>query len=113
MIFTENSALEHSVQLVHTTCAMLVDTGSTITTMGTNGELTLYIESSTSGINILAVTGQVVHLACEGNITHQVDQASLVIKCQHPTIGSEILSPAETCDTLGYDSYEVTCNRCT
>jgi hypothetical protein len=61
-----------------------------------------------------SVTGQVVQPAGEGNITLQADQASLVLTCQHtPAIGSNILPPAKTCDTLDYDLYELTCNRWT
>jgi hypothetical protein len=54
----------------------------------------------------------VIQPAGEGNINLQADQASLVLTCQHtPSIGSNILSPAETCNTLEYDLYELTCNH--
>jgi hypothetical protein len=89
-----------------------MDTGSTITTMGTNGELSSYVQPSTSGIKMRSATGQVVLPAGEGDITLQKKQALLVLKCQHtPAIGSNILSTAETCDTLDYDLYSLTCNR--
>jgi hypothetical protein len=112
VIFSEASSIEHSVNSVHPQLDMLVDTGSTITTMGTNGELSSYVKPPTSGIKMRSATGQVVLPAGEGDITLQAEQASLVLKCQHtPSIGSNILSPAETCDTLDYDLYSLTCNR--
>jgi hypothetical protein len=112
VIFSEASSIEHSVNSVHPQLDMLVDTGSTITTMGTNGELSSYVKPSTSGIKMRSATGQVVLPAGEGDITLQAEQASLVLKWQHtPAIGSNILSPAETCDTFDYDLYSLTCNR--
>jgi hypothetical protein len=59
-----------------------------------------------------SATGQVVLPEGEGDITLHAEQASLVLKCKHtPDIGSNILSPAETCDTLDYELYSLTCNR--
>jgi hypothetical protein len=112
VIFSEASSIEHSVNSVHPQLDMLVDTGSTITTMVTNGELSSYVKPSTSGIKMRSATGELVLPAGEGDVTLQAEQASLVIKFQHtPAIGSNILSPAETCDTLDYDLYSLTCNR--
>jgi hypothetical protein len=92
VIFSEPSSIEHSVKSVHPHLDMLVDTVSTITTMGTNGELSSYVKPSTSGIKMRSATGHVVLPAGEGDITLQAEQASLVLKCQHtPAIGSNIL----------------------
>jgi hypothetical protein len=80
--------------------------------MGTNSELASYVQPYTSGIKMRSATGQVVLPAGEVDITLHAEQASLVLKFQHtPAIGSNILSPAETCDTLDYDFYSLTCNR--
>jgi hypothetical protein len=101
VIFSEESSHEHSVKFVHTQRDMLV----------INGELSAYIQPSTSSIKMCSSTWQVVHPECEGNITLQADKASLLLTCQHtPVITFNILSPAETCDTLEYDLYEFTCN---
>jgi hypothetical protein len=113
VIFSDDATHEHSVKSVHTQRDMIVDSGSTITTMENNGEFSGYIQHSTSGVKMRSATRQVVQPEGKGNITLQADKASLVMKCQHiPAIGSNILSPAETCDTLDYDLYELTCNQC-
>jgi hypothetical protein len=112
VIFSEDLSHEHPVKSVQTQQDMLVDPGSTITTMGSNSELSEYIQPSSSGAKMRSATGQVVQPAVEGNIILQANQASLTLTCQHtPAIGSNILSPVKTCDTLDYDLYELTCNR--
>jgi hypothetical protein len=97
VIFSKEDIHAHSVQSIHTQRDMLVDSGSTITTMGSNGELSEYIQPSRYGVKMRSATGKMVQPAGKGNITLQADKASLVLTCQHtPTIGSSILSPAET-----------------
>jgi hypothetical protein len=88
VIYSEASSIEHSIKSVHPQLDMLVDTGSTITTMGTNDELSSYVKPSTSGIKMRSATGQIVLPAGEGDITLQAEQASFVLKCQlTPALG--------------------------
>jgi hypothetical protein len=81
VIFSDDSSHEHSVTSVHTQCDMMMGSGSTITDMGINGELSAYIQPSTSGVKMRSATGQVVQPAGEGNINLQADKASLVLTC--------------------------------
>jgi hypothetical protein len=93
---------------------MLIDSGSTITTQGSVDGLQAYVAPSKSGIRMRSATGQVVRPAGEGALPFPINdgKVSLSVLCQHtPAIQSSIFSPAETCDSLDYDSYALTCNR--
>jgi hypothetical protein len=105
----------HTVSHLNSGRDMLIDLGSTITTKGTNDGLMEYVSPSPSGIRMRSATGQIVRPTGEGALSFSIndDKASLAVVCQHtPAITSSIFSPAETCDTLDYDTYVLTCNRC-
>jgi hypothetical protein len=111
-LFTDDS--DHVVSRLLAGRDMLIDSGSMITTQGTADGLQSYVAPSQSGIHMRSATGQVVSAAREGGIPFPINdgQASLSVLCQHtPDISSSIFSPAETCDTLDYDAYALTCNR--
>jgi hypothetical protein len=104
---------DHTLSHLHTNADMLVDSRSTITTVGASDILNAYMYPSKSDIKRRPTTGQVVYPACEGSLTFTINygSGSLLIICQHtPTIQSSIFSPDETCDTLDYDSYHLTCH---
>jgi hypothetical protein len=105
----------HTVSHLRLGRDMLIDSGSTITTKGTNDSLQAYVSPSLSGIRMRSANGQIVRPTGEGTLSFPIndDNASLVVVCQHtPDIESSIFSPAEICDTLDYDTYALTCNRC-
>jgi hypothetical protein len=111
-LFTDDS--DHLVSRLHAGRDMLVDSGSTITTQGTAEGLLSYVAPSKPGIRMRSATGQVVSPEGEGALPFPINdgQASLSVLCQHtPAVLSSIFSPAETCNTLDYDSYALTCNR--
>jgi hypothetical protein len=111
-LFTDNS--DHVISSLLAGRDMPIDSVSTITTQGTADGLQSYVTPSQSGIRMRSATVQVVSPADECALPFPVNygQASLSVMCQHtPDMSSSIFSPAETCDTLDYDAYALTCNR--
>jgi hypothetical protein len=86
---------------MHPHHALLVDSGSTIMTVGRSDMLSSHVSPSPSGISMRSATGQIVRPEGEGRIPFDINTGtgSLSVVCQHtPTIKSNIFSPAATCD---------------
>jgi hypothetical protein len=114
ILYQEPDPLEHSVSQVRSGQELLVDSGSTITTVGTAHALSDYFTPSKNGIAMRSATGQIVKPKGEGRLTFAVSAGTGTISaaCLHtPDIQSSIFSQAATCDSLKYDQYQLTCNR--
>jgi hypothetical protein len=114
VIFQEDTTHEYHVHSMHPYNALLVDSGSTIKTVGRADMMSLYVPPSQSGISIRSATGQIVRPEGEGRIPFDINTGtgSLSVVCQHtPAIQSSIFSPAATCDSLDYDVYQLICDR--
>jgi hypothetical protein len=113
VLFQEYTPHEHQVHSMHPHHTLLVDSGSTITTVGRSDMLSSYVSPSPSGISMRSATGQIVRPEGEGRIPFDINTGtgSLSVVCQHtPEITSNIFSPAATCDSLDYNVYQLTCD---
>jgi hypothetical protein len=113
VLFQEDTPHEQQVHSMHPHHALLVDSGSTITTVGRSDMMSSYVSPSPSGISMRSATGQIVRPEGEGRIPFDINTGtgSLSVVCQHtPAIKSNIFSPAATCDSLDYDAYQLTCD---
>jgi hypothetical protein len=102
------------VSQVATALRCLVDLGSALDTVGDASVLHDYDTPSSSPIKMRSATGQIVRPVGQGNLRFSFNDGNntLVVPCQHiPAIATSIMSPAETCETLGYGIYTLTCNR--
>jgi hypothetical protein len=114
ILYQEPDPSEHSVSQLRSSQELLVDSGSTITTIGNAYALSDYVTPSKNGIAMRSSTGQIVKLKDEGRLTFAVNAGTgtLYAACLHtPDIKSSIFSPEETCDSLKYSQYQLTCNR--
>jgi hypothetical protein len=116
VMFADSAERTHNMSLLQAGPDILVDSGSTLTTVGSSEVLTSYVapSTSTSGIKMRSVTGQMVCPAGEGRLqfTTNDGHGSLSVLCHHTTvIKSSTFSPAETCDQLNYNAYHLTCDR--
>jgi hypothetical protein len=114
IVLDDAAVTTHSVSLLRPNAHLLVDSRSTINTVGSSVVLSSYVSPSLSGVALRSATGQVVKPIDEGRLPFTINsgQGSLSILCQHtPAITSSIVSPAATCDSLDYDCYQLTCNR--
>jgi hypothetical protein len=114
VLFQEYTPHKHQVHSMHPHHALLVDSGSTIMTVGRSDMLSSYVSPSPSGISMRSATGQIVRPEGEGRITFDINTGtgSLSVVCQHtPAIKSNIFSPAATYISLDYDVYQLTCDR--
>jgi hypothetical protein len=60
-----------------------------------------------------SVTGQILGPEGAGRLSFEINtgKGSLSVICQHtPVIKSSIFSPSATCDSLGYEIYQLTCD---
>jgi hypothetical protein len=116
ILYQESDPSEHYVYQLRSGLDLLVDSGSTITTVGNAHTLSDYVTPSKTGIAMRSATGQIFKPKGEGRITLAVnaDTGTLSATCFHtPNIKSSIFSPAATCDSLNYDQYQLTCHQCT
>jgi hypothetical protein len=112
--FDDDPDTAHTVSLVQSDMALLVDSGSTITTVGSRSLLSEYKAPSSSGIAMRSATGHIVRPAGEGRIPFAINTGTgtLSVLCQHtPAIKSSIFLPAVTSNSLNYDSYTLSCDR--
>jgi hypothetical protein len=113
ILYQDPDPSEHYVSQLRSGQDLLVDSGSTITTVGTAHTLFDYVTPSKTGITMRSATGQIVKPKGEGLIILAVNAGTgtLSATCLHtPDIKSSIFSPAATCDSLNYDQYQLTCN---
>jgi hypothetical protein len=104
----------NSVSQLRSGQELLVESDSTITTVGTAHALSDYVNPSKNGIAMRSATGQIVKPQGEGRLTFEVNAGTgtLSAACLHTLdIQYSIFSPAATCDSLNYDQYQLTCNR--
>jgi hypothetical protein len=93
---------------------MLIDSISTINTVGSSGILSQDVSPSTSGVAIRPATGQIVKPTEEGIFPFPVNDGpgTISVRSLHTTkIKSSVMSPAATCESLDYHSYQLTCHR--
>jgi hypothetical protein len=114
LLFQEDDTAAHSLSQVATAPRCLVDSGSTLNTVGDASALHDYDTPPSSPIKMCSATGQIVRPVGQGNLLFSFNNSkdTLALPCQHtPAIATSIMSPAETCERLGYDIYILTCNR--
>jgi hypothetical protein len=114
IIFTEVHPEDNSISSIQSTTALIIDSGFTINTAGSSSAMSSYATPSLSGIAMRSAMGEIGKPAGEGCIplVTVTGSPSLVLNCQHtPEIPSSIMFPALTCESLGYDSYQLTCHH--
>jgi hypothetical protein len=114
LLFKENDTAAHSVSQVATSPRCLVDSVSTLNTVGDASVLRDYDTPSSSPIKMRSATGQIVRPVGQGNLpfSFNTGKFTLAVPCQHtPAIATSIMYPVETCERLGCDIYTLTCDR--
>jgi hypothetical protein len=114
LLFQKDDISAHSVSQVATAPRCLVDSGSTLNTVGDASVLHDYATPSSSPIKMRSATGKIARPVGQGNLPFSFNngKGTLAVPCQHtPAISTSIMSPAETCECLGYGIYTITCNR--
>jgi hypothetical protein len=114
LLFREHDDASHAVTAVSTLKSVLVDSGSTLNTVGDSSLLRDYALPSPSPIKMRSATGHIFRPSGQGTLPFKFNdgQGSLDVQCQPtPDIASSIFSPAETCEHLDYDSYTLSCDR--
>jgi hypothetical protein len=114
LLFQEHDDASHAVMAISTLKSVLVESGSTLNTVGDSSLLHDYASPSPSPIKMRSATGHIVRPSGQGTLPFKFNDGtgSLDVQCQHTLdIASSIFSPAETCERLDYDSYTLSCDR--
>jgi hypothetical protein len=114
LLYQELETADRAVTAVSAMHAVLVDSRSTLNTVGDSSLLRNYETASPSPIKMRSAKGHIVRPRGQGVLPFQfIDgTGSLAIQCQHtPGIASSIFFPAETCERLDYDTYTISCDR--
>jgi hypothetical protein len=113
LLYQEPETADHAVTAVSAMQSVLVDSGSTLNTIGDSSLLLNYESPSPSPIKMRSATGHIVRPRGQGVLPFQFNDGtgSLTIQCQHtPDIASSIFSLAETCERRDYDTYTLSCD---
>jgi hypothetical protein len=114
LLYQEPETADHAVTVVSAMQSVIVDSGSTLNTVGDPSLLRNYESPSPSPIKMCSATGHIICPRGQGVLLFQFNDGtgSLTIQCQHtPDIASSIFSRAETCERLDYDTYTLSCDR--
>jgi hypothetical protein len=113
VIIDDSTVDGHIITQFHMGADLLVESGSFIMPVGASDIFSAFVSPSLSVIRMRSATGQVVCPKGEGQLPFDINdgEGSVSILRQHTTsIKSSIFSPAETCNTLNYDSYRLMCD---
>jgi hypothetical protein len=113
-VYQEDNTAPHYVSQIATGHQCLIDSGSTLNTVGGATILEDYANPYSSHIKMRSATGQIVRPVGQGNLpfSFNSDKGTLAVPCHHtPDIVTSIMSPAETYERVGYNVYTLTCNR--
>jgi hypothetical protein len=114
LLYQEPDDADHTVMAVSAMQTVLVDSDSTLNTVGDSTLLRDYELPPPSPIKKRLATGHIVQPRGQDVLPFQInnEKGSLDIQCQHtPHIASSIFFRAETCEWLDYKTYTLSCDR--